>query len=72
MLNLSKSELRLIARKRGVKRYNNMPKDELIDAIDLLKPSKHNKKKIFLNQKEKRSKRRTLLNKQEKRLKRAS
>ena len=72
MLNLSKSDLRLIARKRGVKSYNNMPKDELIDAIDLLKPAKDNKKYIFLNQKEKRSKRRTLLNKQEKRLKRAS
>ena len=42
-----KSELRLIARKRGVKGYNNMPKDELIDAINLLKPAKDNKKNIL-------------------------
>ena len=51
MLNLSKSELRLIARKRGVKGYNNMPKDELIDAINLLKPAKDNNKKNFKTKK---------------------
>ena len=72
MLNLSKSELRLTARKRRVKSYNNMSKDELIDAINLLKPAKDNKKKIFLNQKEKKSKRRTSLNKNEKKSKRVS
>ena len=47
MLNLSKSESRLTARKRRVKSYNNMSKDELIDAINLLKPAKDNKKKYF-------------------------
>ena len=47
MLNLSKSQLRLIARKRGVKSYNNMPKDGLIDAINLLKLAKDSKKNFF-------------------------
>ena len=47
MLNLSKSELRLIATKRGVSGHKSMSKDELINAINTSKPTKNNKKNIF-------------------------
>ena len=47
MLNLSKSDLRFIAKKRSVSGYKNMPKDELIDRINRSKPSENNKKNIF-------------------------
>ena len=47
MLNLSKIELRFIAKKRSVSGYKNMSKDELIDAINISKPAKNNKKNIF-------------------------
>ena len=65
MLNLSKSELRLIARKGGVKSYNNMPKDELIDPINLLKPAKDNKKNIFKPKREDIKKKNTFKQKRE-------
>ena len=45
MLNLSQSELRFIAKKRSVSRYKNMSKDELIDATNISKPAKNNKKR---------------------------
>ena len=62
MLSLSKSELRLIAKKRSASGYKNMSKDELIDAINISKPAKITKR-IILNQKGRKSKRRTPLNK---------
>ena len=39
-LNLSKEELRLIARERGVKKYESISKSRLIKEINKLKPSK--------------------------------
>ena len=65
MLNLSKSELMLIVRKRGVKSYKNMAKDELIDAINLLKPAKDNKKNIFKPKREEIKKKNTFKQKRE-------
>ena len=47
MLNLSKSELRLIAKKGSVSGYKNMSKDELISAINISKPAKNIKNNIF-------------------------
>ena len=41
MLNLSKSELRSIAKRRS------MSKNELINAINISKTTKNNKKNIF-------------------------
>ena len=43
-LILSKKELRVIARKRGVKNYENLPKSRLIKEINGLKPSRGSKK----------------------------
>ena len=43
-LNLSKKELRLTARERGVKNYENISKSRLIKEINKLKPSKELKK----------------------------
>ena len=72
MINLSKSELRLIAKKKeSGSGYKNMSKDELTDAINIYTNQQKITKRIFLNQNEKRSKRRILLNQKEKRSKRA-
>ena len=46
-LNLSKKELRLLARERGVKSYKNISKSRLIKKINKLKPSKGLKKTGF-------------------------
>ena len=43
-LNLSKKELRLTARERGVKNYENISKSRLIKEINKLKTSKELKK----------------------------
>ena len=43
-INLSKEELRVIARERGVKNYDNISKSRLIKVINKLKPSKGLKK----------------------------
>ena len=43
-INLSKEELRLIARERGVNKYENISKSRLIKEINKLKPSKGLKK----------------------------
>ena len=43
-LNLSKKEQKLIARERGVKKYENISKSRLIKEINKLKPSKRLKK----------------------------
>ena len=47
MLNLLKSKLRSMAKKRSISGYKSMSKNELINAINILKPTKHNKKNIF-------------------------
>ena len=47
MLNLSKTELRSIAKKRSISDYKSMPKNELIIAINISKPTKNNKNNIF-------------------------
>ena len=47
MLNLSKSELRLIAKKRSISGYKSMSKNELINAINTSEPAKSNEKNIF-------------------------
>ena len=47
MLNLLKSELRLIAKSRGISDYKSMSKNKLINAINTSKPTKNNKKNIF-------------------------
>ena len=47
MLNLLKSELRSIARKRSISGYKSMSKNELINAINISKPTKNNEKNIF-------------------------
>ena len=47
MLNLLKSKLRLIAKERGVRSYKSMSKDELINAINTLKPAKNSRKGVF-------------------------
>ena len=43
-LRLSKKELKVIARERGVKNYKNISKSRLIKEINKLKPSKGLKK----------------------------
>ena len=43
-LRLSKKELKVIARERGVKNYKNISKSRLIKEISKLKPSKGLKK----------------------------
>ena len=47
MLNLLKSELRSIAKKRSISVYKSMSKNELTNAINISKLTKNNK--IFLN-----------------------
>ena len=47
MLNLLKSELRLIAKKGSISGYKSMSKIELINAINTSEPAKSNKKNIF-------------------------
>ena len=47
MLNLLKSELRSIAKKRSISGYKSMSKNELINAINISKPTKNNKNNIF-------------------------
>ena len=48
MLNLLKSELRLIAKKkRSISGYKSMSKNELISAINTSGPAKNNRKNIF-------------------------
>ena len=47
MLNLLKSELRSIAKKRSISGYKSMSKNELINAINISKPTKNNIKNIF-------------------------
>ena len=47
MLNLLKSELRLIAKERSISSYKTIPKNELINAINISKSTKNNIKNIF-------------------------
>ena len=47
MLNLLKSELRLIAKKRSISGYKSMSKSELINAINTSEPAKNNRENIF-------------------------
>ena len=47
MLNLLKSELRLVAKKRSISGYKIMSNNELINAINTSKPAKNNRKNIF-------------------------
>ena len=47
MLNLSKTELRSIAKKRSISVYKSMAENELINAINISKLTKNNKKNIF-------------------------
>ena len=47
MLNLLKSELRSTAKKRSISGYKSMSKNELINAINISKPTKNNKNNIF-------------------------
>ena len=56
MLNLLKSELRSIARKRIISGYKSMSKNELINATNISKPAKTNKKNIFKSKKKKKIK----------------
>ena len=65
MLNLSKSELRSIAKKRSASGYKNMSKDELIDAINISKIAKNNKKNIFKRKREEIKKKITFKQKRE-------
>ena len=65
MLNLSKSALIFIAKKRSVSVYKNMSKDELIDAINISEPAKNNKKNIFKPKKEEIKKKNTFKQKRE-------
>ena len=55
MLNLLKSELRSIARKRIISGYKSMSKNELINATNISKPAKTNKKNIFKSKKKKKN-----------------
>ena len=43
MLSQLKSELRSISKKRSISGYKNMSKNELINAINISKPTKNNK-----------------------------
>ena len=47
MQNLLKSELRLTAKNRKICGYKSMSKNELTNAINILKPTKNNKNNIF-------------------------
>ena len=47
-LNLSKKELKIIARERGVKDYGNLSKSSLMKEINKLKPSKGPKKSFLV------------------------
>ena len=47
MLNLTKKELKVIARERGVKDYENLSKSRVIKEINKLKRSEGPKKTIF-------------------------
>ena len=49
MLNLLKSELRLIAKKGRISGYKGMTKNELIDSINTSEPAKNNRKNIFIS-----------------------
>ena len=53
MLNLLKSELRSTAKKRSISGYKSMSKNELINAINISKPTKNNKKNIFKSKRKK-------------------
>ena len=53
MLNLLKSELRLIAKNRSISGYKSMSKNELINVINTSKPTKNNKKNIFKSKRKK-------------------
>ena len=44
MINLAKSELRSLAKKRSISGYKSMSKNELIYAISISKPTRNNKK----------------------------
>ena len=46
-LNLSKNKLKSIAKKRTISDYKGMSRNELINAINISKPTKNNKKNIF-------------------------
>ena len=45
--NLFKSELKSAAKKRTISDYKSMSKNEVINAINLSKTTKNNKKSIF-------------------------
>ena len=47
MLNLLRNELISIEKERTISDYKSMSKNELIDAINILKPTKYNKTNIF-------------------------
>ena len=47
MLNLLRNELISIEKERTISDYKSMSKNELIDAINILKPTKYNKINIF-------------------------
>ena len=47
MLNLVKSELRLIAEQTSISGYKSMSRNELINAINTSEPAKNNRKNIF-------------------------
>ena len=47
MLNLLRDELISIEKERTISDYKSMSKSELIDAINILKPTKYNKINIF-------------------------
>ena len=49
MLNLLKSELRLIAKKGRISGYKSMSKNELIDSINTSEPAKNNRKNVFIS-----------------------
>ena len=47
MLNLLKSELRSLGKKRSIGGYKSMSKHELINAMNISKPTKNSKKNIL-------------------------
>ena len=47
-LGLTMEELKPIARKRGVKNYENLSRIRLVEEIDKLEPSKELKKNIMI------------------------
>ena len=48
-LGLTMKELKAIAKKRGVKNYENLPRIRFVEEIDKLEPSKELKKKKFVS-----------------------